>query len=91
MWEKKKKPQVQISMDGRARATDNAFIERLWRNVKQESIYLYNFEDGASLWIGLAEYFNFYNNERLHQGLNYLTPESVYSQQTVTIKKEKGF
>jgi putative transposase len=71
-------PQVQISMDGRGRATDNAFIERLWRNVKQESIYLYNFEDGASLWIGLAEYFDFYNGERLHQGLDYLTPDSVY-------------
>ena len=82
-------PHVQISMDGRGRATDNAFIERLWRNVKQESVYLHNFEDGASLWIGLAEYFQFYNQERLHQGLNYLTPDSVYKQAQQE-KKEKG-
>lgn len=80
-------PHVQISMDGRGRATDNAFIERLWRNVKQECTYLHCFEDGASLWIGLAEYFEFYNHHRLHQGLGYLTPHSVYEQATEKEKK----
>lgn len=78
IWEANKMPEVKISMDGRGRATDNAFIERLWRSVKQENIYSNHYPDGASLWVGLHDYFTYYNSERQHQSLNYQTPESIY-------------
>ena len=71
--------EIIISMDGKGRALDNIFIERLWRNVKYENIYLNVYEDGLSLYKGLAEYFYFYNKERLHQSLDYLTPEALYN------------
>jgi putative transposase len=70
--------QVQISMDGRGRVFDNIFSERLWRTVKYEHIYLHAYETGLDLWTGLAAYFAFYNNERLHQSLTYRTPAEVY-------------
>jgi len=66
------------SMDGRGRAIDNIFIERLWRTVKYENIYLKSYEDGVSLYNGLVEYFEFYNFERQHQSLKYNTPSEVY-------------
>ena len=69
---------IRISMDGKCRALDNIFIERLWRSVKYECVYLNAFEDGLSLRKGLEEYFNFYNHERKHQSLNYKTPYSCY-------------
>lgn len=69
---------IQISMDGRGRYLDNIFVERLWRTVKQEYVYLNAFRDGKELWIGLNEYFNFYNHERLHQSLDYKTPRQVH-------------
>lgn len=69
---------IQISMDGKGRAIDNIFIERLWRSVKYEQVYLYVFETGNELWKGLNWYFNFYNYERLHQSLGYETPEKQY-------------
>ena len=65
-------------MDGKGRAIDNIFIERLWRSVKYEQVYLYVFETGNELWKGLNWYFNFYNYERLHQSLGYETPEKQY-------------
>ena len=71
--------QVRISMDGRGRVFDNIFIERLWRTVKYEHIYLYAYETGLDLWTGLTAYFAFYNHERLHQSLAYRTPAQVYS------------
>jgi len=90
IWEENKKQEVQISMDGRGRATDNAFIERLWRSIKQENIYCNNYEDGASLWVGLSEYFDYYNHERKHQGLDYQTPEQIYnSQKPIEANKEE--
>lgn len=70
--------EIKISMDGKGRALDNIFIERFWRNVKYENVYLNVYENGLDLYKGLAEYFNFYNKERLHQSLGYLTPESMY-------------
>jgi len=70
--------EIQISMDGKGRAIDNIFIERLWKSVKYECIYLHAFEDGVKLYEGLEIYFNFYNTERLHQSLDYETPESIY-------------
>lgn len=69
---------IQISMDGKGRAIDNIFIERLWRTVKYENIYLYVYEDGLSLYKGLHKYFSFYNGERRHQSLNNKTPEEYY-------------
>lgn len=70
--------EIKISMDGKGRAIDNIFIERLWRSVKYECVYLIAFEDGVQLYEGLKGYFNFYNNERLHQSLEYETPQSLY-------------
>lgn len=69
---------VAISMDGRGRALDNAFIERLWRTVKYEDIYLKDYGTADELYEGLARYFDFYQNERLHQSLAYQTPATVY-------------
>lgn len=73
-----KKNEVTISMDGKGRAIDNIFIERLWRTVKYEHLYLHVYEDGVSLYGGLEWYFDFYNQERQHQTLAYATPESFY-------------
>ena len=71
---------IQISMDGKGRAIDNIFVERLWRTIKCEHIYLHAYEDGLSLYQGLYGYFEFYNHERLHQSLDYSTPASQYLQ-----------
>jgi len=70
--------QVAISMDGRGRALDNVFIERLWRSVKYEKIYPGEFHSGLELFQGLKEYFDFYNHRRLHQALDYATPADFY-------------
>lgn len=69
---------IQISMDGRGRALDNIFVERLWRSVKYENVYLNHYEVPREAHTGLNEYFDFYNNERLHQSLDYQTPSEVY-------------
>ena len=73
-----KREEVSISMDGRGRAFDNIFVERLWRNVKHEDVYLKGYANMAELMVGLAQYFAFYNEERPHQSLGYQTPASVY-------------
>jgi len=70
--------EITISMDGKGRAIDNIFIERLWRSVKYENVYLQSYTDGVSLYKGLDEYFKFYNNERHHQSLSYKTPNEMY-------------
>jgi len=69
---------VRISMDGRGRALDNVFVERLWRSVKYEEVYLKDYAGFADAVRNLAAYFRFYNRERLHQALGYRTPASVY-------------
>jgi putative transposase len=69
---------VSVSMDGRGRALDNVFVERLWRTVKYENIYILGYETVTELHRGLKEYFAFYNEKRLHQSLGYETPGSVY-------------
>ena len=71
--------EIQISMDGRGRAIDNIFIERLWRTVKYENVYLHAYADGLELYKGLKDYFEFYNYERVHQSLDYETPAFVYA------------
>ena len=70
--------EVLISMDGRGRALDNVFIERLWRSVKQECLYLHGFDTVPELTQGLGDYFDFYRHERPHQALDYCTPAEVY-------------
>ncbi len=69
---------ILISMDGRGRALDNIFIERLWRTVKYEDVYLKEYQTVATTVQGLSAYFAFYNGERLHQALGYKTPAEVY-------------
>jgi len=69
---------IQISMDGRGRALDNIFIERLWRSVKYEDIYPRDYGNLKELQKGLKKYFKFYNEKRPHQGLKYRTPAEVY-------------
>lgn len=69
---------IEISMDGRGRALDNVFIERLWRTVKYEDIYLKSYDTGADCQKGLTNYFRFYDHERPHQSLDYRTPWEVH-------------
>ena len=69
---------IRISMDGRGRAMDNVFIERLWRSVKYELIYPGEFDSGAELWSALSRYFDHYNFRRPHQALDYRTPAELY-------------
>jgi putative transposase len=73
-----KREGIVISMDGRGRAFDNIFVERLWRNVKHEDVYLKGYGSMGELTLGLTEYFAFYNGERPHQSLGYETPDTVY-------------
>jgi len=73
-----KSNKIKISMDSKGRAIDNVFIERLWRSLKYEYVYLNAPETGKELYYGLDDYFNFYNNERLHQSLGYQVPREVY-------------
>jgi len=73
-----KREGITISMDGRGRAFDNIFVERLWRNVKHEDVYLNGYASACELTIGLAKYFAFYNTERPHQSLGNKTPQAVY-------------
>ena len=69
---------IDISMDGRGRASDNIFIERLWRTVKYEEVYLKDYLDAREAVCNLKSYFAFYNQERLHQALGYQTPAAIY-------------
>lgn len=69
---------IQISMDGKGRCLDNVFVERLWRSVKYEYVFLNSIKDGRELWNGLNNYFQFYNEKRFHQSLDYKTPAQVY-------------
>ena len=70
---------VRISMDGKGRYRDNIFVERLWRTVKYEEVYLKAYQDGRDARNGLGEYFRFYNNLRPHQALGYRTPAEVFA------------
>ena len=70
--------QIAISMDGRGRCMDNIFVERLWRSLKYEEVYLKDYASMAEARAGIARYFQFYNHERLHQSLDYRTPAAIY-------------
>ncbi len=71
--------QIQISMDGRGRCMDNIFIERLWRSLKYEEVYLKSYETVQEAREGIGQWINFYNHERLHQSLGYRTPSAIYN------------
>jgi len=77
--ERLKEKKVKISMDGKGRYLDNIFVERLWRTVKYDEIYLKRYESIRELKAGLSAYFKYYNESRLHQGLGYKTPQQVYT------------
>jgi putative transposase len=69
---------IRVSMDGRGRVFDNVFVERLWRSVKYEEVYLHDYERVPEARAHLGDYFDFYNGERLHEALRYRTPQEVY-------------
>ena len=73
-----KEHDIQISMDGKGRAMDNIMIERLWRSVKYEDIYVKEYSTVSELQSGLKSYFEFYNFERPHQSFDYATPADMY-------------
>lgn len=77
-WLEEPSREIKISMDGKGRAIDNIFIERLWRSVKHEHVYLHPADDGLMCYKGLKKYFEYYNKERRHQSLAYLTPHDIY-------------
>jgi len=70
---------VAISMDGRGRALDNVFVERLWRSAKYEEVYLRDYADGWEAKKSLRKYFDYYRNDRIYQALGYRTPAEVYA------------
>ena len=70
---------IRISWDGRGRALDNIFVERLWRSVKYEEVYIKDYQSVPDAVRNLQMYFTFYNQERLHQALDYQTPAQVYT------------
>lgn len=71
---------IKISMDGRGRVFDNIFIERLWRSLKYEEVYLHDYETVKEAWKRICEYFFTYNNKRLHEALGYVPPVEIYKQ-----------
>ena len=73
---------IRISMDGRGRCFDNIFIERLWRSLKYEEVYLKDYETVTEARAGIARWFQFYNHQRPHQSLNYRTPAASYRERT---------
>ena len=81
---------VQISMDGRGRALDNIYVERLWRTVKYEEVYLKDYASGRETYRSLDAYFKFYNNERPHQSLGYRTPAAVYADGRTSMARARG-
>lgn len=70
--------EIRISMDGRGRALDNIFTERLWRSLKYEEVYLHDYTSPRQARLGIERYLNFYNHQRPHQALDYRTPAEVY-------------
>jgi putative transposase len=72
---------IKISMDGKGRCMDNIFVERLWRSLKYESVYLHGYASVAEARAGIAAWLHFYNEERLHQAHGYRTPRQIYQEQ----------
>lgn len=81
---------IKISMDSRGRVFDNIFVERLWRSVKYEAVYLHQYQTVSEARHGLAQYFLFYNMERLHESLGYCTPYEIYVKERVNINQKQA-
>jgi putative transposase len=83
---------IQVSMDGKGRYTDNIFVERLWRSIKYEEVYLKAYQNGSEARAGIGAYLDFYNRERPHQALGYWTPGEVFQeeQQRKCLQKQEG-
>ena len=79
---------IRVSMDGKGRYRDTIFVERLWRTVKYEEVYLKAYQDGRDARIGIREYFRFYNTERPHQALGYRTPAEVFASRPMEATNE---
>ena len=73
------KGQIKISMDGKGRATDNIFIERFWRTIKRDYVYLYPPENGTELYQGIQKFIDYYNNKKSHQGIKRRVPAALYN------------
>ncbi len=73
-----RRAEVKVSMDGKGRASDNVFTERLWRSLKYEEVYLHDYQSPREARTGISRYLDFYNHERLHQSLDYQTPAEVH-------------
>ena len=82
---------AKVSMDGKGRCLDNVFVERLWRSVKHEEVYLWRHETVPALESGLSRYFGYYNEERGHQSLEYRTPAEVYGKRSRSGKGRRAF
>jgi putative transposase len=82
---------VQISMDGKGRALDNIFTERLWRTVKYEEVYIHDYTSPREARQALTRYFEFYNYERSHQALDYQSPADVYFRKARAKSDERVF
>jgi putative transposase len=82
---------IRVSMDGRGRVFDNIFVERLWRTVKYEEVYLHDYQTVSEVRKGLVRYFLFYNQERLHESLGYRTPSGVYGKAPVPLNNLQAF
>lgn len=78
-----KQKDIKISMDGKRRALDNVFVERLWWSVKYEHVYLHAYSNGEELYEGLDYYFNYYNNERIHSSIGDRTPKEAFLWNTI--------
>jgi putative transposase len=78
VWGDPERRGIKVNMDGKGSYSDNLFIERLWRTVKYEEVYLKAYQNGEDARISLGSYFRFYNTERPHQALGYRTPAEVY-------------
>ena len=79
---------AKISMDGKGRWVDNVYIERLWRTIKYEMVFLHSFDTVMQVRIALDKYINFYNGKRYHSKLNYHTPDAIFAKKTIPTKKE---
>jgi len=80
---------IRVSMDGRGRALDNVFVERLWRSLKYEEVYLREYESVMEAIKGIGKWFRFYNQDRPHQGLGYRTPAEVYASRVVSEREQR--
>jgi putative transposase len=80
---------IRVSMDGRGRALDNVFVERLWRSLKYEEVYLREYESVIEAIEGIGKWFRFYNQDRPHQGLAYQTPAAVYASRAVDEREQR--